>query len=82
MGFNSSAVSLATANIIRRQVGCQNFQIGAGVGACATPLDMNFITPEVVESGRFVHIVLTIPVGTATATEIFRGQVTVKGRFI
>jgi hypothetical protein len=82
IGFNSSALSLATANIIRRQIGCQNFQIGAGIGACATPLDMNFITPEVVESGRFVHIILNIPVGTATATEIFRGQISVKGRFI
>jgi hypothetical protein len=82
MGLNSSAVSLATANVIRRQVGCQNFQIGAGVGACATPLDVNFITPEVVESGRFVHVILTIPVGTATSTEIFRGQVLIKGRFI
>lgn len=82
MGFNSSAVSLATANIIRRQVGCQNFQVGAGVGACATPLDVNFITPEVVESGRFIHVILNMPVGTATATEIFRGTVLIKGRFI
>jgi hypothetical protein len=82
MGFNSSAVSLATANIIRRQVGCQNFQIGAGVGACATPLDVNFVTPEVVESGRFVHVILNMPVGTATATEIFRGTCLIKGRFI
>ncbi len=82
MGFNSSAVSLATANIIRRQVGCQNFQIGAGVGACATPLDVSFVTPEVAESGRFVHVILNMPVGTATATEIFRGTVLIKGRFI
>jgi hypothetical protein len=82
MGFNSSAVSLATANIVRRQVGCQNFQIGAGVGACATPLDVNFVTPEVTESGRLVHVILNIPVGTATATEIFRGTVLIKGRFI
>ncbi len=82
MGFNSSAVSLATANIIRRQIGCQNFQVGAGVGASATPLDVLFGTPEVVESGRFVHVILKMPVGTATATEIFRGQVLVRGRFI
>lgn len=82
MGFNSSAVSLVTANIIRRQVGCQNFQVGAGVGACAVPLDVNFITPEVVESGRFLHVILNMPVGTATATEVFRGQVLIKGRFI
>lgn len=39
-------------------------------------------TPEIVESGRFVHVILTIPTGTATATEIFRGQVLIKGRFI
>lgn len=82
MGFNSSAVTLATANIIRRQIGCQNFQIGAGVGACATPLDVSFITPELVESGRFVHVILNMPIGTATATEIFRGTVLIKGRFI
>lgn len=82
MGFNSSAVSLATANIVRRQIGVQNFQVGAGVGACATPLDANFITPEVVESGRFVHVILNMPVGTATATEIFRGNILIKGRFI
>lgn len=82
MGFNSSAVSLATGNIIRRQIGCQNFQVGAGVGACATPLDVIFSTPEVVESGRFLHVILKMPVGTATATEIFRGQVLVRGRFI
>jgi hypothetical protein len=82
MGFNSSAVSLATANIIRRQVGCQNFQVAAAVGACAAPLEVNFATPEVVESGRFLHVILNMPVGTATATEIFRGTVLIKGRFI
>lgn len=82
MGFNSSAVSLATANIIRKQVGTQSFPIGAAVEATATPIDVNFVTPEVVESGRFVHVILTVPVGTATATEIFRGQVLIKGRFI
>jgi hypothetical protein len=82
MGFNSSAVSLATANIIRKQVGTQSFPIGAAIEASATPIDINFNTPEIVESGRFVHVILTIPTGTATATEIFRGQVLIKGRFI
>lgn len=82
MGFNSSAVSLATANIVRRQIGTQTFAIGAAIEASATPIDVNFITPEVVESGRFLHVILTMPVGTATATEVFRGQVLIKGRFI
>lgn len=82
MGFNGSAVSLVTTNIIRKQIGTQVFPIGATIEAPATPIDVNFVTPEVTESGRFVHVILTIPVGTATATEIFRGQVMIKGRFI
>lgn len=82
MGFNSSAVSLATANIIRKQVGTQSFAIGAAAEAAAPVIDVTFSTPEVVESGRFLHVILTVPVGTATATEIFRGQVMIKGRFI
>ncbi len=82
MGFNSSAVSLATANIVRRQVGLQTFAIGAAAGAQATTTDLTFITPEIVESGRFVHVILTMPIGTATATEVFRGLCTIKGRFI
>lgn len=82
MGFNSSAVSLATANIVRLQVGVQTFPVGATVGATATPIDVKFQTPEVVESGRFVHVILNVPIGTATATEIFRGTCLIKGRFI
>lgn len=82
MGFNGSAVSLATSNIVRKQVGAQTFPVAAAVGATATPIDINFITPEVTESGRFLTVILNIPIGTATATEIFRGQVLIKGRFI
>lgn len=81
-GFNSSAVSLATANIVRIQLGVQTFPVGAAVGAMANTIDINFTTPEVVESGRFLHIILNVPIGTATATEIFRGIVTIKGRFM
>jgi hypothetical protein len=82
MGFNSSAVSLATANIVRRQVGVQSFPIGAAIGAVAAPIDVNFVTPEVVESGRFLHVILNLPIGTATASQVIRGVVQVKGRFI
>lgn len=82
MGFNSSAVSLATANIVRRQIGIQSFPIGAAIGAQAGTIDMEFDTPEVVESGRFLHVILKMPIGTATASQIIRGQVHIKGRFI
>lgn len=82
MGFNSSAVSLATANIIRRQIGMQSFPVGAAIGAVAADIDIDFKTPEVVESARFLHVILTLNVGTATASQVIRGQVLIKGRFI
>jgi hypothetical protein len=82
LGFNSSAVSLATANIIRRQVGVQTLAVGAAIGASAVPLDVSLGTPEVVESGRFLHVILNMPVATATASQVIRGQVLIKGRFI
>ena len=82
MGFNASAVSLATANIIRRQVGVQSFAIGAAIGATSTDLDTVFTTPEITESGRFVSVILNSPIGTATAAQIIRGQIRIKGRFI
>jgi hypothetical protein len=82
MGFNSVAVSLATANIIRQTVGIQSLAVGAPVGAQANRIDITFDTPEVTESGRILSVILNVPIGTNTATEIFRGIVHVKGRFI
>lgn len=80
--FNGSAVSLATANLIRRQLGVQSLAVGAGIGAAASPVDVDFKTPEVTESGRFLVVILKMPVGTATASQIIRGQVLLRGRFI
>lgn len=51
MGFNSAAVSLATANIIRRQLGVQAFQVAAAVGQPANVIDVEFVTPEPAEPG-------------------------------
>ncbi len=82
MGFNSSAVSLATANIIRRQIGVQSIPVATPIGGAVDPIDIDFATPEVVESGRFLHVILKVPVGTATASQIIRGNVQIRGRFI
>jgi hypothetical protein len=82
LGFNSSAVSLATANIVRKQVGVQSFPVGAAIGAKVDALEMRLETPELVEGNRFVHVILRMPVGTATASQVIRGTVTLKGRYI
>lgn len=81
-GHNAGAVSLVTANIVRRQVGVQSMPVATPVGRALTPIEIDFKTPEVTESGRFITVILKMPVGTATATQVIRGQVMVKGRFL
>ena len=83
MGHNASTVSLLSSNIIRTEVpGSQSFVIASGIGASAPTIDVELTTPEVTESGRFIQVILTMPTGTATALQVIRGQVLIKGRFI
>ncbi len=81
---DSTAVSLATADAIaatptsaprRVPLGHQGFVIGAAIGACAESIQMTFASPITVESGRFFHVILQVPVGTATASQVIRGDV-------
>lgn len=90
LGVGSTAVSLATADAIaatptsaprRISLGKQSLAIGAAAEACATDVVRTFASPIPVESGRFLHVILQMPVGTATATEVFRGTVTIDGYF-
>lgn len=89
VGFGSTAVSLATADSAtagtraprRITMGVQSLPIGAVVGYAASPVDINFDAPEIVEPGTFIHIILKIPVGTATASQIVRGVALINGYF-
>jgi hypothetical protein len=77
----STAVSLATTDTAvarvpkRIALGVQSFVVGALAGAQAPRIDVNLDAPLVVEPGTYFHIILRMPYGTATATELFRGQV-------
>lgn len=69
-------VDTAVARIPKRiNLGVQTFLVGALAGAAAPRIDVNLDAPLVVEPGSYFHIILRIPYGTATATELFRGQV-------
>lgn len=90
-GVQSTAVSLATADAIaaaptsaprRITLGHQSFVVGAAVGACVPDLVRDFSqAPLVVDSGRFFHVIVQVPVGTATVSQVIRGDVTVAGYF-
>lgn len=83
IGVGATAVSLATPDAIaasptsatrRVPMGTQAFVVGAVIGQCAESIEMNF-GPITVESGRFLHIILQVPIGTATASQVIRGDV-------
>jgi hypothetical protein len=87
LGINSSAVSLATTDTAttwaprRIPLGMQSWILGAAIGAPVETLYMQFDTPLVVDGGRFFHVILQVPVGTATASQVIRGDVVINGYF-
>lgn len=87
LGINSSALSLATADGAgtwaprRIPLGMQVFGLTAAIGAMAADIIRRFETPLVVDSGRYVHVILQVPTGVATASQILRGDVAINGYF-
>lgn len=85
LGVNASTVSLATADGAgtwaprRIPLGLQAFAISAAIGTQPADIVRRFDTPIVIDSGRFLHVILQIPVGLATASQILRGTVTING---
>lgn len=87
LGVGSSAVSLATAEgaatkaPARISLGNQVFPIAAAIGAQATRIDVNLDAPLVVNATEFVHVILKMPLGTATASQVVRGVVGINAYF-
>lgn len=91
IAVDSTAVSLATGDSFgppfstmaprRTALGMQGFIVGAGIGVCAADIVRTFSPPLVAEPGRFAHIIVQVPVGTATASQVIRGDVTITGYF-
>ena len=81
LAVGSTAVSLATTDAAatrspkRIGLGSQSFLVGAAAGSNSERCDVNLDAPVVVEPGTYLHIILRVPYGTATATELFRGMV-------
>ena len=81
IAVGSTAPSLATATVTRVPIGAQSFAVGAAVGAKAERISKQFRTPLFCGAGRFVHIILRMPVATATASQIVAGMVGLEGHF-
>lgn len=82
IGVGATAVSLATADSAtagtraarRLPIGAQNLPVSTPVGGMANQtIDVNLDAPLIAEPGTVVHLILKMPVGTATASQIVRG---------
>lgn len=75
----ATAVTLAS-NSFRKTIGAQVLAVGTAIGGTADKtLSWHADAPFVVDSAQFFHIILKMPVGTATASSIIRGVATIEG---
>lgn len=87
IGLNSSAVSLATVDGAgtwaprRIPISTQSFVVASGIGASVPDIFRLFPEGLVVDQGRFFHVILQMPVATATVSEIIRGNISITGWF-
>lgn len=88
LGVNASAVSLATADSPptswaprRIPLGSQGFAALAALAAPAADIVRVFDPPLIVDSNRFLHVILQVPLGAATASLILRGNAFINGYF-
>ena len=49
------------------------------IGYVPADLDVQFPYPLMCEAGNYVHIILCVPLGTATGSEVFIGTVMING---
>ena len=89
LGVGSTGVSLATADSLtagtraprRIALGIQSIPIGTAIGGNVAPIDVNLDAPLYVAAGTFLHVILRMPVGTATGAQIIRGTVLINGYY-
>ena len=85
LGVGATAVSLATAEGAaakaprRFTIGAQSIPVGTAVGGSVADIETRLQTPLCANAGEFVHVILKMPVGTATASQIIRGTVQIEG---
>jgi hypothetical protein len=87
LGVGSTAVSLGTADSLttgtcspaRIPLGIQTMPIGAAIGYRAETIDVNLDAAVYVPNGTFAHIILRMPIATATASQVIRGTVHING---
>lgn len=72
----ATVADTATAKATRRHAcGVQSWVVGAAIGAPVGAIDVDFGEALYCAPGQYVHVILRMPVGTATASQVIRGLV-------
>lgn len=83
IAYDGTAAGLATADGAstkaprRVPLGCQSLPVGLAVGGNVPDLRVDFRQPLSVNAGNYLHVILKIPVGTPTPSQIVRGVVAI-----
>jgi hypothetical protein len=86
-GVSLATVDSATAGTRKARIeflGYQAFVIGAAIGAQARVISENWGVDagRIVEPGTYLHTIVKMPRGTATASQAIRGGVAIRGFFM
>jgi hypothetical protein len=87
LGVGSTLANLATVDNgntgvtspVRIPLGVQSMPVGAAIGYRAETIDVNLDAAVYVPNGTFVHVILRMPIATATASQVIRGIVHING---
>lgn len=81
IGVNGTAANLTSSGHNREFVGAQSLPASVPMGGKAERISQKFDAPLVCDAGLTVAIILRIPVGAATASQVIQGGIKVHGYF-
>jgi hypothetical protein len=85
VGYGSTALTLLTTEaaatkVARRiNLGVQYMPAASAIGFTCAQINRNFTTPICLHPSEFLQIILKMPIGLLTATELYRGTVSIVG---
>ena len=81
IGANGASANLSTGGHLRVFGGHTTIPASAAIGADGGQFDVNFDAPLRTEPGKHITVIAKIVGGAATASQVWRGAVAVKGYF-
>ena len=80
--LEQDSITAGTRAPRRIGLGCQTISSTATAGSMADrPIVFESSVPIIVEAGTYMHLILKMPIGNATASLVYRGNAIINGYF-